>query len=327
MKKFIFVTLILLVIVGACVPAASESGVSQEELDLVVQATFQALTQQVEQNSQPEQPVQANQPEQPAQEPSQPNQAPGQISNGRTDGTGSISGNLSFPSEGIPPLYVVAFNTGSGFYYWVGTAPNQTSYQIDFLPPGSYHVVAYTQGDQPFGGAYDQAVLCGLNQNCTDYSLVTVNVQAGFVTTNINPGDWYTGPENYPARPDFGPQQETGSISGKLSYPSEGVPPLYVVAYNAADMSQYYYVATKQGELTYKIENLPPDISYFVVAYVQTTTTISGGYSKAVPCGLQVGCDDHSLIPIFLNSGAEFSNADPGDWYAGLGVFPTFPGP
>jgi len=291
----------------------------------IVQATFQALTQQAEQANQTNQPDQTNQTN------NQPNQAPGLISNGRTDGTGSISGNLSFPSEGIPPLYIVAFNISSGYYYWVGTAQNQTSYQIDFLSPGSYHVVAYTQGDQPFGGAYDQAVLCGLNQNCTDYSLVDVNVQAGFVTQNINPGDWYTGPENYPARPDFAPQQNTkntGSITGKLSYPSEGIPSMYVVAYKASDTSQSYYVLTNQNDSTYQINDLPAG-NYYVVAYPQSNPKgdYSAGYSQAVPCGLTAQCTDHSLIVVTVKAGQATQGADPKDWYAGPGVYPIFPGP
>ncbi|MBN2550522.1 MAG: carboxypeptidase regulatory-like domain-containing protein [Anaerolineales bacterium] len=114
--------------------------------------------------------------------------------------TGSISGNLSYPSEGIPPLRVVAFNLSTGQSYSVQTLQNQTTYRIDNLPPGSYYVVAYKLGSNVSAG-YSQAVLCGLSVNCTDHSLITVQVVAGQETTQINPGDWYAPPGSFPAAP------------------------------------------------------------------------------------------------------------------------------
>jgi len=107
MKKFIFVIMIALFVLAACGPeqTTNDSGKSQDELDQVVQATLQALTQQADQNNHAQQPEQAQQSEQSnqPQQPLQNNQAPGLVSNGHTDGTGSISGNLSFPSERITP--------------------------------------------------------------------------------------------------------------------------------------------------------------------------------------------------------------------------------
>lgn len=114
--------------------------------------------------------------------------------------TGSISGDLSYPSEFIPPLRVVAFQVGSSQYYYVDTLENQGAYQIDNLPAGAYHVVAYTMGGELAGG-YTQAVPCGLNVNCADHSLIDVNVAAGQVTAGINPGDWYAPDGTFPPKP------------------------------------------------------------------------------------------------------------------------------
>lgn len=114
--------------------------------------------------------------------------------------TGSISGRLSYPSEGIPPLRVVAFNISSGQSYSVQTVQNQTTYRIDNLPPGSYYVVAYKLGGIGAAG-YSQAVLCGLSVNCTDHSLIAIQVIAGQETSNIDPGDWYAPPGSFPAAP------------------------------------------------------------------------------------------------------------------------------
>lgn len=325
-RKFLFVLLVLAFLAASCAPSqeqidqmvqsAQETAMAQvtvvpaatQDVDQIVQATFQALTAQA-------------------------TATPMLIPNGRSDGTGSIAGNLSFPSEGIPPLYVVAFNAATGYYYWVATQQNQTAYQIDFLPPGVYHVVSYTQPHGPLvAGVYDQFYLCGMHQGCNNHSLVDVNVQAGYVTPNINPGDWYSGPENYPTLPQeiYAPQSDsaTGSISGKLSYPSEGVPPLYVFAFSAANINLYYYVTTVQNQSTYQIDDLPPG-NYYVVAYPVNTAGngFSGGYSQAVPCGLAAQCTDHSLIPVSATGGQVTQDANPGDWYANPGTFPAFPLP
>ena len=113
---------------------------------------------------------------------------------------GSISGKLTYPSEFIPPLRVVAFRVENGAwtqqYIYVDTLLNAGTYQIDGLEPGFYWITAYTipnDNGAPSGlaGGYTQAVLCGLSVDCTDHSLVAVEVKPGMVTGNVDPGDWY----------------------------------------------------------------------------------------------------------------------------------------
>jgi hypothetical protein len=322
-RKFAFVLLALVLLLAACMPSQEQidqivSSVEQTALaqvtvvvptanvDEIVQATFQAMTAQ----------------------------AP------PAGTTGSIAGNLSYPSEGIPPLFVVAFNNATGYYYWVQTQQNQTTYQIDNLPPGTYHVFAYTQPNGELVGAYDQFYLCGLQQGCTDFSLVDVQVSAGAVTPNVNPGNWYGDAAQYPPFPIANAPQNggtdviptftpvgglSGSITGQLSYPSEGIPSMAIVAYVAGGSPlDYYYVVTNAGASSYQIDNLPPG-NYNVVAYVGGS--IAGGYSQAVPCGLSVECTDHSLISVSVVGGQVTSNVNPGDWYAPENSFPAYPLP
>ncbi|MCX8061012.1 MAG: hypothetical protein N3D16_00360 [Anaerolineales bacterium] len=113
---------------------------------------------------------------------------------------GSIRGSLSYPSEFIPPLRVVAINVATQETFFVDTAENQTSYQIDNLPPGEYYVIAYTQ-DGLLTGGYTQMVPCGLSAECTDHSLIPVAVQAGEVTSGIDPADWYAPDGAFPPLP------------------------------------------------------------------------------------------------------------------------------
>ena len=115
--------------------------------------------------------------------------------------TGSIAGNLSYPSEFIPAMQVVAFGLLSNEWYVVNTAEGAGSYQLDNLPAGLYQVVSYVAGGD-LGGGYTPAVACGLSVNCTDHTLVAVEVVAGQVTTGIDPGDWYAPEGTFPPNPN-----------------------------------------------------------------------------------------------------------------------------
>ncbi len=113
---------------------------------------------------------------------------------------GSIRGNLSYPSEWIPPLRVVAINLDTQVVHYVDTEENQATYQIDNLPPGTYHVLAYTR-DGLFAAGYTQMVLCGLTVECTDHTLLPVTVIGGQVTFDIDPADWYAPVDAFPPNP------------------------------------------------------------------------------------------------------------------------------
>lgn len=93
--------------------------------------------------------------------------------------TGDLSGSIShYPNGNLPVLTVVAFNQGTGYWYYVRTAAGQASYAImDILPPGSYQVVAYDNNGHAGGSGI-------------------VSVTAGEMTT-ANISDWGGGyPEN-----------------------------------------------------------------------------------------------------------------------------------
>ncbi|GAB4475742.1 MAG: hypothetical protein Kow0088_12890 [Anaerolineales bacterium] len=113
---------------------------------------------------------------------------------------GSIRGNLSFPGETIPPLRVVAINLATHAATFIDTAENQTSYQLENLPPGKYIVIAYTR-DGSLAGGYTQMVPCGLLVECTDHSLIPVVVFPGKVTSAIDPADWYAPSNAFPPNP------------------------------------------------------------------------------------------------------------------------------
>ena len=114
--------------------------------------------------------------------------------------TGGIAGDLGYPSSFIPALRVVAFQVGTPSYFYVDTAEGQSHYQLDHVPPGTYHVVAYVHpGGLP--GGYSEMVPCGLLASCTDHTLIDVMVTAGQVTTGVDPKDFYADPGTFPPDP------------------------------------------------------------------------------------------------------------------------------
>jgi hypothetical protein len=130
--------------------------------------------------------------------PNQPASATIQAPENTLSVNGSISGNLSYPSEFIPGMLVVAYRMGTTEFYSISTADSQGAYQIDNLPAGTYHVVAYYES---LSAGYSQAVPCGLSVNCVDHSLIDVVVTAGSVASGINPMDWYAPTGSFPSKP------------------------------------------------------------------------------------------------------------------------------
>jgi hypothetical protein len=128
--------------------------------------------------------------------------------------TGLITGDLSFPSEQIPALTIIAtrIDNGKNTYYSIQTADGQSSYALR-VDPGVYNVVAYA-GD--FAGGYSEYVICGLGINCGDHDLLPVSVQAGDMLSDINPGDWYAPVGTFPMRPDQAPS--SGTQTGCSTY-------------------------------------------------------------------------------------------------------------
>ena len=135
------------------------------------------------------------------------------------------------------------------------------------------------------------------------------------------PGDL---PGLLPQATDDGPPiLDLGSaITGHLSYPSEGIPPLKVVAFDVITQAPVASVETEAGQSTYSL-SVPGGI-YYVVAYT-LDGQLAGGYTVAVQCGLSVECTDHTLLPVPTANGMAAGDIDPADWYAPAGAFPPAP--
>jgi hypothetical protein len=338
MKRFIRIgTLLLLIAVlaAACVPSQDDvvkvlSSVEQTaaaqityvpvtytpDVNTIVAQTFAAMTSQAVGQPATETPAS------PASE------------------AGSISGKLSYPSEFIPPLRVVAFNIFDQSYRYVDTIQNQSTYQISGLAPGKYHVVAYAGGS--LAGGYTPAVACGLSVDCTDHSLIDVAVFAATDTSNIDPADWYAPENSFPPMPGVnvvlptatgdGPPALSGNggLAGQLGYPADALPAMRIVAFRVGDLNEHYTITTIQGQSEYAM-SLPPGL-YYVVAYTLGgggfPAGLSGAYTLAVKCGMGPACTDHSLAPVQVSSMVVLiGDANIYDWLLPDGIIPPNPYP
>ena len=143
---------LVVLLAAACVPSAAQGTdapvTDTPDVNVIVEQTFAAMT------------AQAILTPSPALDAATRTPTP-TITVTPTPVPGSVSGTLSYPSEFIPPLRVVAFNVNGLNYRYVDTMQDQGNYQITGLAPGAYHVVAYIM-DGTLAGGYTLAVPCGL---------------------------------------------------------------------------------------------------------------------------------------------------------------------
>lgn len=117
-----------------------------------------------------------------------------------------------------------------------------------------------------------------------------------------------------------------GTISGSLSYPSEGIPPMGVCAQAADGIDQYCTYRMLEGDqylygAGYEL-SVPPG-TYVVFSHLVTDENEKFGYtdeeqayySKFVTCGLSFDCPSHEPIPVEVARNAHVQDVDPIDWY------------
>lgn len=212
---------------------------------------------------------------------------------GRAPSTGTVTGRICYPAEGIPPMTLYLESTISGTATEVAIAQGQGTFSVD-LPPDSYIVYAWRLGFE-IGGAYTPAVACGLTTACTDHGLLPVAVAAGATVTGVDVCDWYGGPGSIPLPPGVIPTATTapvaspvqptntgtapGGISGSFSYPGS-VPVVVVLAFNL-DTPYWWWVGTASGQTWYEFDEIPPG-RYQVVGYATSGLEASYGNGTAV---------------------------------------------
>jgi hypothetical protein len=116
-----------------------------------------------------------------------------------------------------------------------------------------------------------------------------------------------------------------GNVNGTLCYPSDYIPEMNVYLKNV-DNNNIYLANIKEGQKTFKFKKITSG-KYVVYAYTKEKVAqelngkplkASGGFTKAVPCGLSVECNDHSLIKFEVKKGKTKESISICDWYGAI---------
>jgi hypothetical protein len=104
-----------------------------------------------------------------------------------------------------------------------------------------------------------------------------------------------------------------------------------------AQSTCYQTVQTVAFQPTFHIVGLAAGDYYVLAAWYPAVVAASdaqlahadrsfgGAYTKAVACGLDVTCIDHSLLPVHVQAGQITSGVSVTDWYADRGFYPEVP--
>ncbi len=114
-----------------------------------------------------------------------------------SDGTGTIEGSLSYPSEYIPPeMQICAEDVNSSDEYCTTDHIQDSKYTFGYgyqleVPYGSYYVYAY-MSDINYKAYYNEFVECGMSVDCSDHTNILVTVDSfQDHATGVDPMDWY----------------------------------------------------------------------------------------------------------------------------------------
>lgn len=115
-----------------------------------------------------------------------------------------------------------------------------------------------------------------------------------------------------PATATATPEPEPATISGRICFPSESIPPmdLYI---EDLDHATAVEMRIARDQSSYSVD--VPAGHYLAYAWLPDFS-LYGGYTHAVPCGLSVECTDHRLVELSLDAGEKRADVDICDWYA-----------
>ncbi len=125
------------------------------------------------------------------------------------------------------------------------------------------------------------------------------------------------------------PTASTGTVMGRMCYPSSGIPPMVIFAQEIttgailqlphADSTQYVFANIPAGD-------------YVFFAYTRIAepggSELGGAYTAFVTCGQTADCQDHTLLTVHVEAGQTVGGVDICDWYLppGNDIIPPDPG-
>jgi hypothetical protein len=147
-----------------------------------------------------------------------------------TASAATIGGRLSYPSEELPGMIVVARDS-AGATFRVETKAGQARYRLE-VPAGAYVVFAIPlgTGTTSLRGAYTEYSVCGRDKakmmagGCPTGPLVTVTVGEADRREDIDLDDWYM-PEALMATLNLAISEAPAPRGNFAAYPADSTPP------------------------------------------------------------------------------------------------------
>jgi hypothetical protein len=122
--------------------------------------------------------------------------------------------------------------------------------------------------------------------------------------------------------PTAAPTPLANNVSGAICFPSESIPAMNAY-FEETETEALVELPIAAGQTSFEVKLAPGTY----IAYAWLTDFSRGGlYSRAVPCGLNEECDDHTLLPFTASESELLTGIDLCDWYAGPFNVPYPPG-
>jgi hypothetical protein len=118
------------------------------------------------------------------------------------------------------------------------------------------------------------------------------------------------------------PTPSTGTVSGRICYPSERIPAMTLYFSQPEDEHLIEY-PVEENQDSYQV-SLEPGM-YFVFAWVESYQ-VGGMYTEAVRCGLGELCTDHTPVGVEVAAGDRLIGVDVCDWVHPEPFLPAPPG-
>ena len=111
-----------------------------------------------------------------------------------------------------------------------------------------------------------------------------------------------------------------GTISGKLAWPGESIPPMKICAQRLNHKAITCMKLTAKNYHQAKYQWKLPVGKYYIFAHVLNkqaviTPQYRAYYSEFVTCGIKASCRSHKPIPVIVQHHKQLKNINPIDWY------------
>ena len=133
---------------------------------------------------------------------------------------------------------------------------------------------------------------------------------AGTLEVGVETPTASAGTPEFVVTPEPTPAALTGTVSGRVCYPSEFIPAMTAYFQQTSDGS-LTEITIAENQATYTAELAPG--TYRAFAWVEETQ-LGGAFTAYVACGYAETCTDHALLSFEVQAGQETTHVDICDW-------------